>query len=86
MELLCCRFNQLCCRVYQLVLLCCMKFDQLVILCCRRFGQMVMVNYSSVKIPDGVERDAELTVDTVEWSSQLEDTFRLASQADPEIM
>ncbi|KAK2155924.1 hypothetical protein LSH36_227g06072 [Paralvinella palmiformis] len=47
------------------------------------FKQPVSWNYSTVKISDEVPRDDGATIETVYWTAQLEEVFKLSAKEDP---
>ena len=49
----------------------------------RYFKQPVSWNYSTVKISDEVPRDDVATIETVYWTAQLEEVFKLSAKEDP---
>ena len=49
----------------------------------RYFKQPVSWNYSTVKISDEVPRDDGATIETVYWTAQLEEVFKLSAKEDP---
>ena len=49
------------------------------------YQRIVMMNDSVVKIPDDVQRNNEYIVDTVKWTSKVDQVFRTNQKEDPSL-